>query len=253
MAQYLSGNMSQDWNTLSLSLPKLTQQMSALYHIYCYNWMPTTNPCTWKPERAPSIYKMGHMLKFDFCELVFRKVLSLATWKDSKFLLLFPVLIFKVLESQHPLPIMPNVTYVPPERYNEDSRVGSKIAQVKIEQKNGRKGSKGTKKTVSSSVPPIPAKDKVSKIFKERTESVFPSAPTPNFDTGENVTYDEFVLRIPKVGSSADVCQALRGAFQTLCYHRSALLATGLISANSRLVFTLVLLPSRGRTWWYNC
>ncbi|KAL0693781.1 hypothetical protein Bca4012_060961 [Brassica carinata] len=104
VCDFLSEGRVLRWEDMSSKF--LTRQNQVLYKLVCTNWIPTTSYTAMNPERLRFVYMLHHHNRFDFGNLVYNQIMSMAenTKTEQSRRILFPTLIQQVLLSQRSIP-----------------------------------------------------------------------------------------------------------------------------------------------------
>ncbi|XP_062114283.1 uncharacterized protein LOC133825342 [Humulus lupulus] len=86
-----------------LKVTDLTHYYAVLHKFATSNWIPTTHTSTITFDTAFFLYKVGIGLQVDLASLIFDQITALGNAKKKGQYLVFPHLIYKLLDSQKPL------------------------------------------------------------------------------------------------------------------------------------------------------
>ncbi|XP_062113174.1 uncharacterized protein LOC133824309 [Humulus lupulus] len=86
-----------------LKVTDLTHYYAVLHKFATSNWIPTTHTSTITFDTAFFLYKVGTGLHVDLASLIFDQITGLGNAKKKGQYLVFPHLIYKLLDSQKPL------------------------------------------------------------------------------------------------------------------------------------------------------
>nr|AAF06077.1 F28J9.1 [Arabidopsis thaliana] len=100
VARYLTDGRVQ--NLQNIAMNKFSENCKSLFKISCRNWSPQTNEGYASIDRGRLVYRIAHKMPIDFGEMVYDHVLQLALMSVSKFFLMFPSLIYRLIQTQHP-------------------------------------------------------------------------------------------------------------------------------------------------------
>ncbi|KAL9858832.1 hypothetical protein AtNW77_Chr1g0040861 [Arabidopsis thaliana] len=100
VARYLTDGRVQ--NLQNIPMNKFSENCKSLFKISCRNWSPQTNEGYASIDRGRLVYRIAHKMAIDFGEMVYDHVLQLALMSVSKFFLMFPSLIYRLIQTQHP-------------------------------------------------------------------------------------------------------------------------------------------------------
>uniref|UniRef100_A0A1J3GP32 Putative plant transposon protein domain-containing protein n=1 Tax=Noccaea caerulescens TaxID=107243 RepID=A0A1J3GP32_NOCCA len=175
LAQLFTADEKAEWSDISTIV--MTPCFAALVVIASHNWIPSTHRNHVSIERAKLIYKLSAGIRVDFGQLVFDQVMSMTRLqvKDSRWLL-FPRLIYGIIQMQDPLSLGDDDVLVRPLYYRKDKRSG--VAFIKREE---------AKKTAQTQKPQPPTK---------ATTASTSAAATPSPATGY-VSVDLGTVRFP--------------------------------------------------------
>ncbi|XP_062104374.1 uncharacterized protein LOC133815569 [Humulus lupulus] len=87
----------------SLRVTDLTHFYGALFKFAMFNWMPTTHSSTITQDMAFLLFKIGTGVAIDLGAVIFDQIMSLSGAKRKGQHLMFPQVIYKLLDSQRPL------------------------------------------------------------------------------------------------------------------------------------------------------
>ncbi|XP_062074907.1 uncharacterized protein LOC133778911 [Humulus lupulus] len=87
----------------SLRVTDLTHYYGALFKFAMFNWMPTTHSSTITQDMGFLLFKIGTGVAIDLGAVIFDQIMSLSGAKRKGQHLLFPQVIYKLLDSQRPL------------------------------------------------------------------------------------------------------------------------------------------------------
>ncbi|XP_062102842.1 uncharacterized protein LOC133813148 [Humulus lupulus] len=98
------GGQNMVWEPHSvLKVTDLTHYYAVLHKFATSNWIPTTHTSTITFDTAFFLYKVGTGLGVDLASLIFDQITALGNAKKKGQYLVFPHLIYKLLDSQKPL------------------------------------------------------------------------------------------------------------------------------------------------------
>ena len=87
---------------LVLKVTDLTHYYAVLHKFSTNNWIPTTHTSTITFDTTFFLYKVGTGFQVDLATLIFDQITALGKAKKKGQYLVFPHLIYKLLDSQKP-------------------------------------------------------------------------------------------------------------------------------------------------------
>ncbi|CAA7056684.1 unnamed protein product [Microthlaspi erraticum] len=154
----------------------LTPCFAALVIMASHNWIPSTHRNHVSEERAKLIYKLYKGIRVHFGQLIYDQVMSMTRFQvnESRWLV-FPRIIYGVLQMQDPLPLIAGDSICRPLHYHKDKRSGKEY--LKREEDKKKKESKASASRVRPSTAPATESTSEGFITVDLGSVRFPTPP----------------------------------------------------------------------------
>ncbi|CAA7043510.1 unnamed protein product [Microthlaspi erraticum] len=148
LAQLFTDNEEAEWSEIYTL--GLTPCFAALVIVASHNWLPSTHRNHVSEERAKIIYKLYKGIRVNFGQLMYDQVMSMARFEvnESRWLV-FPRILYGVLQMQDPLPLIAGDSICRPLHYHKDKRSGKEYQKREEDKKK-----KESKASASRVCPP---------------------------------------------------------------------------------------------------